>query len=42
MSYAYRRDLQHPLKTQKNEEDTTRVFYQINYIGYHIEFPHIR
>jgi len=25
---------------QKNEENTTHVFYQIKNIGYHIEFPH--
>jgi hypothetical protein len=27
------------LKTQKNEENTTLV-YQINYICFHVEFPH--
>jgi len=26
------------LKCQKNEENTTHVFYKINYICYHIEF----
>jgi len=34
--------LQVSLKTKKNEENTTHVFYQINYIRYHIEFPNIR
>jgi len=36
------RDLQRPLKIQKNEENTTHVFYQINYINSHIEFSHIK
>ena len=27
---------------QKNEENTTHVFYKINYINSHIKFPHIR
>jgi hypothetical protein len=42
VSYTSGIDLQHHLKIQKNEENTTHVFYRIKYIGYHIEFPHIR
>jgi len=41
VSYTYIKNLQDYLKTQKNEENTTHVFYQINFIGFHIEFPHI-
>jgi len=27
------------LKTQKNEENTSHIFYSINYIGSHIKIP---
>jgi len=42
VSYTWNKNLQDYLKAQKNEENTTHVFYQINFIGFHIEFPHIR
>ena len=42
VSYTSGRDLQLSLKSQKNEENTTHVFYKINYINFLIEFPHIR
>jgi len=42
VSYTSGRDLQSSLKSQKNEENTTQVFYQINYTNSHIEFPHTK
>jgi len=42
VSYTSGRDLQPSLKSQKNEENTTHAFYQINYKNSHIEFPRIR
>jgi len=42
MSYTWCKNLLISLKTQKNEEKTSHVFYRINYIGSHIEFIPIR
>jgi len=42
VSYTWFKNLHISLKTQKNEENTIHVFYQVNYISSHIEFYHIR